>query len=228
MRAVVVGMLFGIVVVLGQAVDWKAQGVVVVTNSSGYVLELKQFVFLQSFAPVGVRIMDPSAEISPGQTDTFSFPLRLLPDSVKITGVVYNKEELDITARVGTTQFDWGTVELTIVKGGATTQEEQPEEEEHQQTRGGQAPVELHGQIIVWEEASFAGEHNHFFGSQPNLHNISWGDRISSFVVVEGRWCLYDGPFYRGRFGPFVAGQYSRVAEVGIPDDSISSLKPCD
>lgn len=56
-----------------------------------------------------------------------------------------------------------------------------------------------------------------------------WNDKISSIVVVSGRWIFYEhADFWGEHWSPVELGPgyYPWVESVGIPNDSISSFKP--
>lgn len=84
-------------------------------------------------------------------------------------------------------------------------------------------------QIIVFEHRDFRGRHRHIFGHEANLNHSEDGtlnDRISSFVVVSGRWRL----FRHANFGEpypltFPPGEYSWVEDFGVDNDQVSSLR---
>jgi hypothetical protein len=82
-------------------------------------------------------------------------------------------------------------------------------------------------EIILFEHIDFEGAHRHLFTSDDNLGSLydNFNDITSSFVVVSGEWQFSRDANYSGPdsniFGP---GLYNWVEEVGIPNDSISSV----
>ena len=84
--------------------------------------------------------------------------------------------------------------------------------------------------IILFQDRNFNGNHRHIFVDEPNLRrvNTSWlHDELSSFVVLEGTWMFFrDKDFGVPAWGPFGPGLYPWVEDFGIPNDSVSSLKP--
>jgi Beta/Gamma crystallin len=84
-------------------------------------------------------------------------------------------------------------------------------------------------EIVLFEHTNFRGGHKHLFVSEPNLaspEDSFFNDKISSFVIVTGQWQFfrdinYTGPASRV-FGP---GVYNWVESIGIPNDSISSVR---
>ncbi|MFB9243331.1 beta/gamma crystallin family protein [Massilia antarctica] len=84
-------------------------------------------------------------------------------------------------------------------------------------------------EVVLSEHSNFRGREKHLYGSEPNLSAPDkhfFNDRVSSFVVVSGRWKVYRDSNYRGPascvFGP---GRYTWVEAAGIPNDSISSVR---
>jgi hypothetical protein len=53
-----------------------------------------------------------------------------------------------------------------------------------------------------------------------------WNDRISSIIVVSGRWRFYEHRDYTGAQWDLAPGYYPDLAAVNIPNDSVSSFKP--
>ncbi len=84
-------------------------------------------------------------------------------------------------------------------------------------------------EIILFEHINFHGAHKHLYGSEANLAAADdnfFNDKISSFVITSGRWQFfrdinYSGPA-SGVFGP---GRYNWVENVGISNDSVSSVR---
>jgi Beta/Gamma crystallin len=83
-------------------------------------------------------------------------------------------------------------------------------------------------EIILFEHINFHGAHKHLFTSEPNLNATDdhfFNDAVSSFVVVSGQWQFSRDWYNNGPdshvFGP---GLYSWVENVGIPNDSVSSV----
>lgn len=83
--------------------------------------------------------------------------------------------------------------------------------------------------VILFEHINFRGGHKHVVASEPNLASADdrfFNDRISSFVIESGRWQFFRDVNFTGPssnvFGP---GQYNWVENVGIPNDSVSSLR---
>jgi Beta/Gamma crystallin len=86
--------------------------------------------------------------------------------------------------------------------------------------------------VIVFEHANFHGAHKHVFGSEANLNagdDSFFNDRISSMVVLEGRWDFFIDSNHTGKLGNTLGpGQYPSVTNAlgGGTNDKISSLRP--
>jgi hypothetical protein len=87
-------------------------------------------------------------------------------------------------------------------------------------------------ELILFEHVNFEGAHRHFFTSDNDLGSFwdihtqqPFNDITSSFVVLSGKWQFSRDADYGGPdsniFGP---GIYNNVEEVGIQNDSISSV----
>lgn len=83
--------------------------------------------------------------------------------------------------------------------------------------------------IILFEHSNFHGAHKHVFADEPNLDagdDNFFNDRTSSFVILEGVWQFFrDRDFGNPASNPLGPGLYSWVENVGIPNDSVSSLR---
>jgi hypothetical protein len=94
------------------------------------------------------------------------------------------------------------------------------------------------GEVILFENANFHGQHKHVFAPEPNLNAADdnfFNDRVSSLVAVSEVWEFYrDAGFlnpYPPRLGPAVTpiampGLYPFVGNVEIKNDDMSSLQP--
>src|SRR5262249_19015038 len=83
---------------------------------------------------------------------------------------------------------------------------------------------------VLFEHAQFHGAHKHVFAAEGNLNareDNFFNDRVSSIYVAQGIWEFFrDANFsnaYRPALGP---GAYPWVANVGIANDDLSSLRP--
>jgi hypothetical protein len=84
-------------------------------------------------------------------------------------------------------------------------------------------------EIVLFEHVNFRGAHKHLYGSEENLAHPEdnfFNDRISSFVIVSGTWQFFRDINFTGPasniFGP---GRFNWVEAVGIPNDSVSSVR---
>jgi Beta/Gamma crystallin len=79
-------------------------------------------------------------------------------------------------------------------------------------------------QIIAFDNENFLGDHTHVLGNMKDLGK--WGNSISSMVILSGTWDFFDDEDFKGTkittLGP---GMYPRVADKGIKDNSISSIR---
>ena len=75
-------------------------------------------------------------------------------------------------------------------------------------------------------------EHSGFGGAQWRTSNgwlyvgDGWNDRISSIIVVSGKWRFYEHSNYGGASWELGPGYYANLSTVNIPNDTISSFKP--
>jgi hypothetical protein len=99
-------------------------------------------------------------------------------------------------------------------------------------------------EVILYVDKDLGGLHTHVFAKavgdsvsdlrQKALEGVGsgvngdWNDKVSSFVIVSGRWQFFKdinfgpAPLPAGGLGP---GVYNWVEDEGIDNDSISSLK---
>ncbi len=83
--------------------------------------------------------------------------------------------------------------------------------------------------VILFEHIDFRGAHKHVFKAEPNLaagDDTFFNDLTSSIVILEGTWSFYTDANFIGELAVLGPGMYRWVEEVGIPNDSISSLQP--
>lgn len=101
---------------------------------------------------------------------------------------------------------------------------------------------EGYGEIVLFIDTQFGGAHIHIYKSVPDLKEVSvggvdgpqggnWNDKVSSFRVVSGTWKLYADANYQSptpagdEEREFWPGFYPRVEDLGIENDTISSVK---
>jgi hypothetical protein len=100
-------------------------------------------------------------------------------------------------------------------------------------------------ELIIYVDGNFGGLHTHIFentlnngvadftqlalGGVDSGINGNWNDKVSSFVIVSGRWQFFKDIDYRPAPLPFPGGLgpglYPSVTAVGIDNDSISSVR---
>jgi hypothetical protein len=86
--------------------------------------------------------------------------------------------------------------------------------------------------VILFEHANFHGAHKHVFDAEPNLNSADdnfFNDRVSSNIVVEGRWQFFRDSNFQVQLGqPLGPGQYQRLnaPPLNMGNDIISSLRP--
>ncbi len=79
-------------------------------------------------------------------------------------------------------------------------------------------------QVVLYEHIDFGGA---FAQTALNWHFVGdyWNDRLSSIIVLGGRWRFYEHWHYEGRYWDLAPGYYRWVQDVGIPNDAISSFQ---
>jgi hypothetical protein len=79
-------------------------------------------------------------------------------------------------------------------------------------------------QIIAYDNENFLGDHTHIFGDMKELGK--WNNSISSMVILSGTWEFFDDEDFKGtKMATLGPGVYPRVADKGIKDNSISSIR---
>lgn len=87
----------------------------------------------------------------------------------------------------------------------------------------------LNGEVLLFENVNFRGSHVHVFQGVQDLGNMDFAKKASSFVVKSGQWSFYKDTEFDGSYPQqpvFGVGIYPWVEDVGIANDSISSLQP--
>ena len=83
--------------------------------------------------------------------------------------------------------------------------------------------------IVLYGKRDFAPGSSGFrilFTDEPNLERHDFDNKVSSFVIVKGRWRFYTRNAYEGeRNKRLEPGLYPNVESVGIPNNRVSSLK---
>lgn len=79
-------------------------------------------------------------------------------------------------------------------------------------------------QIIAFDNENFLGDHTHVLGDMKDLGR--WGNSISSMVILSGTWDFFDDEDFKGtKIATLGPGMYPQVADKGIKDNSISSIR---
>jgi hypothetical protein len=80
-------------------------------------------------------------------------------------------------------------------------------------------------EIKLFKDDKFNGDCLTCYGDTPYVGN-DWNDTCSSIIVVNGFWqCYNDASFQNPTGGPIGPGGYPVLADVGIGNDVISSVK---
>jgi hypothetical protein len=78
--------------------------------------------------------------------------------------------------------------------------------------------------------AYFHGAHRHVFMAESNLgasDDSTLNNKTSSIVILEGHWEFFREPNFQGKEGDTLGpGLYPFVTNIGIKNDTISSLRP--
>ena len=79
-------------------------------------------------------------------------------------------------------------------------------------------------QIIAFDNENFLGDHTHVLGDMKDLGR--WGNSISSMVILSGTWDFFDDEDFKGtKIATLGPGKYPQVADKGVKDNSISSIR---
>lgn len=79
-------------------------------------------------------------------------------------------------------------------------------------------------QIIAFDNENFLGDHTHVLGDMKDLGK--WGNSISSMVILSGTWDFFDDEDFKGtKIATLGPGMYPQIADKGIKDNSISSIR---
>ncbi|WP_425341931.1 beta/gamma crystallin-related protein [Amycolatopsis coloradensis] len=83
--------------------------------------------------------------------------------------------------------------------------------------------------VILFEHVRFHGAHKHVFVAEPNLNASDdrfFNDKVSSAVVLDGRWAFFRHGNFSDLLGVLGPGNYPSLQDVGIANDAVSSLRP--
>jgi hypothetical protein len=78
--------------------------------------------------------------------------------------------------------------------------------------------------IIAFDNEEFLGDHMHIFGNMKDLGK--WGNSISSMIILSGTLEFFDDEDFTGTsMGTLGPGMYANVADKGLKNNSISSVR---
>jgi hypothetical protein len=91
-------------------------------------------------------------------------------------------------------------------------------------------------EAIIYVDTEFGGLHTHLFQSVGDFTKLplggvnggisgDWNDKVSSIVIVSGKWQFYKDVNFSGAEGPVLGPGLHPVLPTGITNDSISSAK---
>ncbi|XP_072021610.1 beta/gamma-crystallin-like [Amphiura filiformis] len=80
-------------------------------------------------------------------------------------------------------------------------------------------------EIVLFEHDHYQGGYQIHYKSHDNLHNIGFGDRLSSCVVKGGTWVFFKDSEYRDRQFVVEVGDYPTPSYWSGTKDEVSSLK---
>jgi hypothetical protein len=79
-------------------------------------------------------------------------------------------------------------------------------------------------QIVAFDNEDFIGDHIHIFSNMKDLGK--WGNSISSMIILSGTWEFFDDEDFKGtKMGDLGPGMYPNVADKGLKNNSISSVR---
>jgi Beta/Gamma crystallin len=79
-------------------------------------------------------------------------------------------------------------------------------------------------QIVAFDNVDFLGDHTHVFTDIKDLGK--WGNSVSAIIILEGTWEFFDDEDFKGtKMATLGPGMYPKVADKGIKDNSISSIR---
>lgn len=111
----VLGLVLALMVAVGYGQQSTVEALVQVSNEGcrGGV-QIAQFTFIKGSALLAVRLVTPPIEVAYHETRQFKFELSDTPTAVNLRGTIGGQQPLDVTAPVGTTEYECGVIELTI------------------------------------------------------------------------------------------------------------------
>jgi hypothetical protein len=80
--------------------------------------------------------------------------------------------------------------------------------------------------IAIYQDTNYGGRSLEFTYPESNLKNEGFNDKASSCKVESGTWILYKDTNFGSDYSILGPGDYADAAAMGIPNDSLSSLRP--
>ena len=92
-------------------------------------------------------------------------------------------------------------------------------------------------EIVLYVDANFGGLHTHLYETTADFTQLAlggvgsgiggnWNDKVSSFVIVSGRWQSFRDINFQVPQGTVLGpGIYPWVEALGIDNDSMSSVR---
>jgi hypothetical protein len=80
--------------------------------------------------------------------------------------------------------------------------------------------------ITLYQDNNFSGRSLDISYPESNLINEGFNDLASSCRVASGFWILYKDINFSGSYSILGPGDYADAAGMGLPNDSLSSLRP--
>lgn len=78
--------------------------------------------------------------------------------------------------------------------------------------------------IMLFEHVGFRGNMVTLTSATNNFKTVGFNDKVSSIIVVSGKWHLFTDAEFNGIISPLTEGYY--ISPGMFPNDGISSAKP--
>lgn len=79
--------------------------------------------------------------------------------------------------------------------------------------------------IALFQHTNYQGRMLILTGSNDHLPNIDFNDAVSSIIVLNGKWRVYEHSQFNGRYSTIGRGEYPDIHSNHIGGDSVSSVK---
>lgn len=87
------------------------------------------------------------------------------------------------------------------------------------------APAWAADEIILYSRPNFQGDQLRVRGDVQNLREYDMNDEVSSVIVMDGEWGLFQHKDFGGRGVRLRPGSYPNMEAAGMEDDEISSVR---